>query len=236
MNPSRFDAIAKSVASQPSRRQMLRLFSGGGLLAAAGFGGRAAVAAAQSQTCTLAFNGAIRLGPSASELIAGGKTAGALAAQLTFGIDARGTLSQGRLQLADGTSFPFVGQATGRALNARVDFGNGLVLVAVGTADQDVTACQGKIDGLLTGPQTGDLGDWHGALGGEGSAGNLPAASPTSPATAAAAANVSECDPGQTVCSGLCADLASDSNNCGTCGHACAGSQTCSNGTCQAST
>lgn len=234
MDPSRFDRIAKSVASQPSRRHLLRLF-GGGLFATAGAGGRAALTAAQSQTCTLAFNGAIRLGPSTSELIAGGKTPGALAGQLTFGLDAQGALSQARLQLADGTSFPFVGQATGRAFNARVDFGNGLVLVTVGTADQDLSACQGQIDGVLTGPQIGDLGDWHGALGG-GSGGTLPAASPAPPATAAAAATVSECDPGQTECSGFCADLTSDSNNCGSCGHACAGAQTCSNGSCRSST
>jgi hypothetical protein len=37
---------------------------------------------------------------------------------------------------------------------------------------------------------------------------------------------------GQMTCSGACVDVATDANNCGTCGHSCAGAQ-CSGGTCQ---
>jgi len=41
-----------------------------------------------------------------------------------------------------------------------------------------------------------------------------------------------ECAPSQTACDIACADLSSDNNNCGACGHACSGGGACVNGTC----
>lgn len=41
------------------------------------------------------------------------------------------------------------------------------------------------------------------------------------------------CAPGSSVCSGACADLHVDPNNCGACGNRCAAGQTCSSGLCQ---
>ena len=61
-----------------------------------------------------------------------------------------------------------VGQATGRAINLRAEAEGGPI-VLVGTTERDLAACRGAVDGLLTGPQAGDLGDWHAtatALGG----------------------------------------------------------------------
>jgi hypothetical protein len=77
-------------------------------------------------------------------------------------------LQDGTLSLPSGETFPVVGQVTGHALNARIALAPGLSLVVVGVGERQVTACQGAIDGLVTGPQVGDLGDWHGA--GTGSA------------------------------------------------------------------
>jgi len=65
------------------------------------------------------------------------------------------------LRLADGKELPVVGQALGRALHFRVQMGARQPLILVGTAEQDLGRCQGTVDGLLTGPQPGDLGDWH---------------------------------------------------------------------------
>jgi hypothetical protein len=48
MNPSRFDAIATSMARQPSRRQMLRFLGGGGVLAAIGAVGLVPVSSGQA--------------------------------------------------------------------------------------------------------------------------------------------------------------------------------------------
>ena len=56
-----------------------------------------------------------------------------------------------------------VGQATGHALQVRIDLGQRLALVAVGVGEQEIAACQGAIDGLASGPDVGDLGDWHAA-------------------------------------------------------------------------
>lgn len=41
------------------------------------------------------------------------------------------------------------------------------------------------------------------------------------------------CDGGKTLCGGRCVDTSSDSSNCGFCGNACSGAQTCQSGTCQ---
>ncbi len=47
---------------------------------------------------------------------------------------------------------------------------------------------------------------------------------------------VSACPAGQVVCGGLCKDTASDPNNCGVCGHACAPGTACVSGVCAACT
>jgi hypothetical protein len=168
MDNSQFDALAKSVASAPSRRQLLRTLGGGGLLAGVGIAfGRASApiaVTAQEQPCTISFVGTVRLGPSAGQMLHGGTTPGELSGNLSFTPDQTGAIAQGQLQLQDGTMIPVVGQRNGRALNLRLSLENQQVVVAVGTAEQDLATCQGAVDGLLTGPQLGDLGDWHGTL------------------------------------------------------------------------
>ena len=43
------------------------------------------------------------------------------------------------------------------------------------------------------------------------------------------------CSSGQSNCSGTCKDLQSDTSNCGSCGHACGGGETCTSASCVAS-
>lgn len=172
MDEDRFDALTRALAQQPNRRSVLRLLGGGGLAAGLGTAlGRTPRASAQGSPCTLAFAGTVRLGPSAGKLLAGDTTPGELRGTLTFTADQTGAITQGQLQLPDGTTLPAVGQASGRALNLRFTDGTQQVVVAVGTAAEDLATCHGPADGLLTGPQVGDLGDWHATLSGGGATG-----------------------------------------------------------------
>jgi hypothetical protein len=134
---------------------------------------------AQAATCRLAIAANVRLGPSAGALIKG-TVPGELRGDLSFALGPDGAIDSGQLRVADGSTLTVVGQATGRAINLRVRVGSGQTLVLVGTAEQGLDRCTGAVDGLLTGPQRGDLGDWHAtatALG--GSAGQGAAATAT---------------------------------------------------------
>lgn len=265
MDPQQFDTIAKSFASGLSRRKALTRLGGGGAAALLAALGRnhldVAAQGGAGASCNLAFVANVRVGPSAGQLL-GGTAPGELKGQLTFALDQDGAITQGQLQLADGTRFPLVGQATGRALNLRLDLGNAQqVFVAVGTAEQDLTACRGAADGLVTGPQRGDLGDWHatltagtastsGASGGQtGGAivtvagnptsptGTTPAPTPSPiPATASTTATTGGGSSGgscnATVCHGACVDVQTDTANCGGCGFACPAGISCVGAVC----
>jgi len=160
-----FDQLSRAMARGLPRRTLLTRLGAGGLGAAL-FGAasldrvRSAVPAAQAATCQLDLVASVRLGASAGVMI-GGAVPGELRGQLSFGFDDGGAISGGRLRLADGKELPVVGQALGRALHLRVQMGKQQPLILVGTAEQDLATCQGAVDGMLTGPQAGDLGDWH---------------------------------------------------------------------------
>lgn len=203
MDPNRFDAFTRRYAAATTRRSALGGLLGGGFLAAFGFANLGAAAPARAAaTCTLTWTANVRLGPSAGAMLVNGAAQpGELKGTLTLPLGNDGSIDQGQLILANGSSVTVVGQAVGRALNLRLQSGNGQAFVAVGTAEQAVTSCSGKIDGSLTGPQVGDLGEWHavasgvttgsnGAAGGSngtttgagGGTGGAPAAPPTSAA------------------------------------------------------
>lgn len=164
MDPQRFDALSRTVAGAVSRRQaMARIGLAGvaaGLAGAISRGPARALPAAQAETCRLEIVANVRLGPSAGALLQG-NVPGELRGALSFAPDAEGAIDQGRLRLEDGSELPAVGQITGRAINLRVRIGSNQTLILVGTAEQDLDRCTGPVDGLLTGPQTADLGDWH---------------------------------------------------------------------------
>ncbi len=193
MDPNRFDALTRRTATATTRRDAIRGLAGGGLLAVLGF--KAAPDAAAQGTCTMTWTGNVRLGPDTGVmLVPGASTPGELSGTLTISPGGDGAIDQGQLTLADGTTMTVVGQATGRALNLRLTDASGRVLVAVGTGEQAIAACSGRIDGSLTGPQNGDLGEWHavasGATGGTtGTSGGVatgnPAGGTTNPGTTA---------------------------------------------------
>jgi hypothetical protein len=165
MDGPAFDEFSRALARGVPRRQVLaRLGAGGlgaGLLAAIGVERtRSALPAAQDDTCRLTLVANVRLGPSAGALLAG-TTPGELRGDLEFAIGDDGVVDSARLRLADGTEFPVVGQVTGRAVHLPVEVAADRTLILVGTAAQDLSDCTGPVDGLLTGPQPGDLGDWH---------------------------------------------------------------------------
>jgi len=165
MDGRAFDDMSRAMAMGMPRRQLLaRLGAGGlgaGLLAAIGVERtRSALPAAQDDTCRLTLVANVRLGPSAGAVLAG-TTPGELRGELSFALGDGGAIDRGRLRLADGDELPVVGQAIGRAVHLRVQLTQRQPVVLVGTAAEDLGACRGAVDGLLTGPQAGDLGDWH---------------------------------------------------------------------------
>ncbi len=211
MDGDRFDSFARFLVTPPSQRSvdelsrsMARGLPRRTLLARLGAGGlgaallgvtsadrvRAAVPVAQAATCQLDLVANVRLGASAGTPI-GGSVPGELRAQLSFGFDDRGAITSGSLRLANGQEVPVVGQALGRALHLRVATGNQL-LVLVGTAEQDLGSCQGAVDGMVTGPQAGDLGDWHAtatALGQRGSSSGAASGGATGSASGGASSS-----------------------------------------------
>ena len=196
MDDLRFDALAKSASQAPSRRQLLRLLGGGGVLAGLGaVAGRGpAIVRAESSTCLLDFTGSVRLGASAGKLIAGGATPGEVKGQISFILDGSGAIGDGQLTLPDGSTTTVTGQANGSALTLRLGLHGKEVVVAVGAAARDVAMCQGSVNGLLTGPQHGDLGDWYGSLRRDATAGSTGGA----PANGSTATGVSGTETGAT--------------------------------------
>src|SRR5215217_398118 len=176
MDPNQFDALSRTVASGVSRRRAVARFGVAGLLAGlSGALGRERMAAGapvlqdeSAVSCQLEIVASIRLGPSAGVII-DGNVPGELSGKLTLAIGADGAIDSGRFHSKGGAELPVVGQADGRSLNLRVDVADDQTLIFVGTAAQPLKQCKGDIDGLLTGPRVGDLGDWHAtatALGG----------------------------------------------------------------------
>lgn len=237
MDAHRFDSLTRVVATPASRRRALGALFGGGMLGALG---RAAPPALAQGVCTLDFLGTVRIGPTSTQVLTNDSSQpGEVRGSLSFGLDQAGALQSASLTLADGTSLPVVGQATGTALQFRVAAGSGLTIVGTGVGEQDIAACQGAIDGILTGPQAGDLGDWHALAAGSATAAQpvgrvsmspntdtstgpdtAPVAPPAVPPETAPPA-ASGCAPGLTDCGGVCVDTASDLNHCGACGAVC---------------
>ena len=159
MDADRFDTLAKRLSTPTSRRAALGAAVAGGVLGALGLTRSVPeAAAAQGQTCVLTFATTVRSGPSAGQSLAPGAQPGQLQGQLSFALSDSGSLDNATLTLADGTSLPVVGDATGHSLQLRIALGPQRALVAVGVGEQEIARCQGAIDGLVTGRRRASSG------------------------------------------------------------------------------
>jgi hypothetical protein len=234
MDPRQFDALSRTLAQGASRRQTLTRVGAAGLLAglaaALGRGRSEALPAVQGETCRLDIVATVRLGPNATERMQT-DTPGELRGELDFTLDPDGAIDAGSLRLDDGPQLPVVGQATGRAINLRADFSpvrEGLTLVLVGTAQEPLRRCQGAVDGLLTGPAIGDLGDWHATATAAGGGRSAPVAPTPTPVAATAQA----CAAGLTRCGSACVSLQNDIRHCSACRLVCSEGAACIDGRC----
>lgn len=251
MDPRDFDRLARSAASGVSRRGILAWLGRGGAASVLGAAGLTAVqrdvnAATATPpapgTCTLHVTADIRLGPSSTQhLTPKNAKPGEFRGELSFRPDAKGAVKNGVFLVADGTKYAVNGQIVGSALDLRIAISKDRAVILTGVGAQDLGVCAGAVDGLFTGPQAGDLGDWHatatltpaatttGAVGATGPA-KPPGAAPT--ATAATTAAPAGCPTGRKSCAGTCVDTQNDAHNCGACGTACGANQSCVAGAC----
>jgi hypothetical protein len=184
MESNRFDALSRAFANRTSRRNALRRFGLGGLgagaLAVAGLNDSASAAA--NAICVLALTAPVATGPDKGTAYTG---------DLSLTIGSNGAIDAASLKLADGKTHPAVGQATGRAINLRVDLGGGKTLALTGTGEQDLLLCRGTVDGTFGGPDVADLGTWHAVkkTSSSGGNGNAAGGAPTAIAAGASAGN-----------------------------------------------
>src|SRR5215207_5688213 len=143
MDADRFDTLARSLSVPRSRRAALSSAAAGGLLSALGLT-RAVpeTRAAQGGLCVVAFAATT------------GRT-GEVRGNLSFSLAGSGNLDNAALTLPDGAQLPVVGQATGHSLQLRIALGPQQAMVAVGVGEQEISRCQGVIDGVATGAQRG---------------------------------------------------------------------------------
>ena len=174
MDSERFDSLTRRLAAPATRRRALGAAATSGFLGALGLGRGDVALAAQMNggVCSIPFTSVVRDGPSANRPLTRGGQPGELSGTLRFSLGGDGHLVQAALQLSDGTSLPVVGQATGFALQARIQLAPNLAVVAVGVGEQEVAACAGAIDGPASGPQVGDIGDWHAGSAAQQAAGS----------------------------------------------------------------
>jgi hypothetical protein len=247
-----FDRLTTELATSTSRRSILGALTTGGLLGA--LGRRATSTMAQGDACTLNLSIAVRLGPSAGQFLSpGAAQPGVLSGRLRFTITSNGELDRGVLLLEDGTRLPVVGDASGRTLNLRITVNDGQTLVAVGIGQELIASCAGPIDGMLTGPQVGDLGDWHAVAEGGSSASTNDGEGETSggqSGSSSGSSGTSEepgtgsgqptptpasdpCPDGEVRCGNFCRDLLYDDFHCGRCDNPCpATTHYCEEGVC----
>jgi hypothetical protein len=164
MDASRFDDFSRSLAGRVSRRSAVKHLGGGGILAAAlaGLGISRLDASAQADTATCAMDlvANVRLGPNQDQKF-GDSDPGELRGQLRFAMGDQGRLVDGVFRLANNTELDAVGQVAGPAITVRISIPLGGTLVLVGAGEKALRSCDGAVDGMLTGPEPGDLGDWH---------------------------------------------------------------------------
>jgi hypothetical protein len=200
MDPKQFDALSRTLANGLSRRQAVTRWGVAGVLAglAASLGrgrGEAALLTMQAETCSLDVVANVRIGPSENATLQG-DVPGELRGEIAFALGPDGRIDSGQWRLAGGGELPVVGQATGRALTLRVQAGIGQTIVLTGAGEEDLAVCTGAVDGLFTGPQRGDIGDWHAMATSLGAPQATTAPAPAATSTPAPATGVPTATPG----------------------------------------
>lgn len=157
MDGDKFDDLSRSLAARVDRRAALKNAGRGGLFAAVagavGLGARPSLAATGDQPveCKMPLLSKVSTGKNKNHRYDG---------DLDITIDAAGAIDDGTLTMADGTTYDVVGQATGRAISLRIKLASDRFLSLVGTAQQDVRLCRGRMDGAFGGWAESDLGTW----------------------------------------------------------------------------
>ena len=149
MNAARFDRLSRALGSRSSRRNL----GVGGLLGglSVAFGSRSGFAQDETRTCDLSLVATVLVGPNREATYQGALT-------LPIGVD--GAIEDGSVVPTSGSSVGVAGAATDRSIRMRIDLGESGVLSHGGVARRRVTGCQGEMNGIVGGPQTGDLGTW----------------------------------------------------------------------------
>lgn len=223
MDGVHFDSLARRLAAPHTRRNVLGAAAAGGLLRALGLGRAAPEARAQGQTCTFDFVASVRLGPTAQRALAEGVRLDELKGELSFALSDNGNLENGALRLPGGERLSVVGQATGHALQVRIATAERSALIAVGVGERAIADCRGAVDGLATGPEPGDLGDWHAVAKRQGGSGEGDDDG-----------GPDRCEADLTRCGTGCVDLSVDRQHCGACNNLCPdmGGLVCAAGQC----
>lgn len=160
MDRRQFDSISRSLATRTSRRQAVRDAGAGGLLGGLGMalGLRGASAQGELHTCALQIIAEVYVGPYTGTVYQG---------TLVLDIAENGAIDSGSFDTIEGFSVPLVGHAEGRALDLRIDLGNGQLLTFTGTADIAVAQCPHAAAGSFSGPEMGNMGTWITVAGSE---------------------------------------------------------------------
>lgn len=108
-----------------------------------------------SQQCTGTFEATVHQGPDAGLSVVG---------DLKLQIDPSGTIT-GVVSEKDGTQIVTSGQTIGQAISLLFDVGGGKHIFGVGTLEKDRHECKGVVGGPMSGPRSGDSGDWSAVLG-----------------------------------------------------------------------
>lgn len=168
MDANRFDRFSRSLGMRLNRRQALGSLGMAGTAIAGGSQlSMPSVAAAQAGVCSVELTATVRTGPSTGQALStASSNLGELVGTLVLPV---GSANSGTFTTADGSSLPAIVDQTEHTLSIRIDTSLGGSLVLTGMAAEPISSCNGRVDGLFTGPAPGDIGDWHGLFSGDGS-------------------------------------------------------------------
>jgi hypothetical protein len=130
------------------------------------------------------------------------------------------------------TNAAVIGRALARNAAVTMDTNDVSILTCATPTDGGVDASSGSSGGSDAGPGNDSSGSSGSSSGGDSSSGSGSSSGGEAGVDASEAGATLCC--GGVLCGASCSDLSSDNANCGSCGHACPGSETCTAGACVA--